>query len=302
MKQIYYLLVTTLLVAACKPQKIELALNLEKNKDYKQLNVAKVDITQNMMGQSFDIGMTMKSSITYKVDEIKDTIYDISAHYDSLSMKMESSMFNMTANSESSDAANPLTGMMSGMTNKPFNIQLTKHGKIESVSNVENLFQTDNPLVQAQAEQLKSQLKSAFGEESVKGNLQLSTDIFPDHPVKIGDSWVINSTQSSTFKINFTTTYTLVEKTDDYYLIKGNSIIATPDSVDYIETNGMSMQTSMNGTMNSEIKINKETGWPIESKLKQNMSGVSKVKGNAGMPDGMEISMKISSSTLITDK
>ncbi|MFB6317894.1 DUF6263 family protein [Saccharicrinis sp. FJH54] len=302
MKPIYTLILATLLIAACKPQKIELSLNLEKNKDYKQINVSKVDITQNMMGQSIDMGMTMKSSLNFKVDEIKDTIYDISAKYDSVSMSMESSMFNMTANSESEDAANPLTGIMSGMTDKPFNIQLTKHGRIEGVSNIESLFESDNPMAQAQLDQVKVQLQNAFGEESVKSNLQMVTDIFPDHPVKVGDSWVINSTQSSAFKINYNTTYTLVEKTADYYLITGSSVITTPDSQAYIENNGMEMKTEMNGTMTSEIKIDKMTGWPIESKQNQDLTGVSKVKGNNMMPDGMEISMKIKSNTVITNK
>ncbi|MFB6340159.1 DUF6263 family protein [Saccharicrinis sp. FJH62] len=302
MKPIYVLILTTLLIAACKPQKLELSLNLEKDKDYKQISVTKVDMTQNFMGQSLDMVMTMKSSMNYKVNDIKDTIYDISAQYDNISMKMESNMFNMTADSESGDDANPLTSLMTGMTNKPFTLQLTKHGEIEGVSGMDKLFETENPVAQAQVEQVKAQLKNTFGEESMKGNLEMSTDIFPDHPVKVGDSWIKHTTQSSTFKVDFTTTYTLVEKTDDYYLIKGISTISTPDSTGYTEMNGMSMQTNMKGTMSSAIKIDKNTGWPIESKLDQDLTGLSKVKGNSMMPDGMEISMKIKSSTIVTDK
>ena len=61
------------------------------------------------------------------------------------------------------------------------------------------------------------------------------------------------------------TVYELKELSDSYYQIFGNSRIETADKDAYIESNGMPMKYDLTGSMDSEIKVDKNTGWIIAS-------------------------------------
>lgn len=306
MKSTYYFLLVVLMVTSCKTKQIELSLNLDEGKEYAQSYNSSILLNQTVMGQKMEIEMTLKGDMTYKVNKKTGNEYDITAQYDQMGMEMKSQMFNMNFNSENESSDNPFNQMMSGLTDKPFEIVMNKKGEVENVKNIDQLFasiykQYTN-IPEDQMAQMKSQIDNAFGEESFKSNLESSTAIFPDNPVKVGDSWTITSTQKSNFEMDVTTDYTLVENKDDYYLIKGVSKIATPDSAGYSENSGMMMQYNMSGTMTSDIKINKETGWVIETTINQNLSGMVDVKPSDQLPDGMELPMKITSETIIKGK
>jgi len=57
----------------------------------------------------------------------------------------------------------------------------------------------------------------------------------------------------------------------------------------------------LSGTLTSDIKADKKTGWVIEEKLKQDVSGTIDIQDNPQIPGGMKVPMKIHSDITTTD-
>jgi len=117
------------------------------------------------------------------------------------------------------------------------------------------------------------------------------TAIFPDNPVNKGDKWTIKTNLESGMAALMTTEYEFTDLGSDYAMIKGNSVIETEDKDAYIESNGMPMKYDLTGSMISEIKVDKETGWIIEANINQEIKGDAYIKGNPQLPNGMKIPM-----------
>ena len=115
------------------------------------------------------------------------------------------------------------------------------------------------------------------------------TAIFPDKPVNRGDKWTINTKLESGMSAEMTTDYEFTDLTSDYALINGNSTIKTADKDAYIESNGMPMKYDLTGSMISEIKVDKNTGWIVEAKIKQEIKGDAYIKENPQVPSGMKV-------------
>lgn len=101
---------------------------------------------------------------------------------------------------------------------------------------------------------------------------------------------------------NMTTNYEFSDLTSEYAFIKGNSTIKTANKEAYVNTNGMPMKYDLTGTMLSEIKVDKNTGWILEAKMNQEIKGDAIIKENPQLPNGMNIPMTMKSEMLITNK
>jgi hypothetical protein len=191
------------------------------------------------------------------------------------------------------------------MKNKPFDIKMNKTGKVINVENIESLWESiieqDDQLTEIQKEQVKEQIMKAYGEKAIKGSIEMVTAIFPDHPVKKGDKWTIKTNLESGMSALMTTVYEFVDLTSDYAMIKGNSNIVTLNKDAYIERSGISMKYDLNGSMVSEIKVDKTTGWILEAKINQEIKGVAYIKENPQIPNGLKIPMTMINEMVITD-
>lgn len=63
------------------------------------------------------------------------------------------------------------------------------------------------------------------------------------------------------------TKYQLTDINSNYVLINGNSNIETTDDEKYVEMAGMQLRYDIKGSVTSEIKIDKASGWIIEAKI-----------------------------------
>lgn len=305
MRRICLLILTVIAVTTSQAQKVQLALNLEVNKEYKQNTNAKATIVQDISGQKMTMVMIVKGNMTYLVKAINDNEYDMEVRYESLNVEMQLPQGSMMFSSEKLDENDVFSMILSEMKDKPFQVIMEKNGKIKAVKNVESLFASAfnkfPDLTEAQKEQIKSQLMKAYGEEAFKGNIEMLTAIFPDKSVSKGDQWEIKTKLESGMSANMTTVYTLEENTPTYNLIRGDSKIETEDKDAYVDTNGMPMKYDLSGTMTSEIKVDRKTGWIIEARTNQEVTGDAYIKGNPQMPDGMKIPMELKSETLISE-
>jgi uncharacterized protein YajQ (UPF0234 family) len=303
MKNALTIAFTLLISIGCFAQKEKVELNLTKGQTYVQRMVTDMTIGQTVAEQQLDIKMTMNAKITYRVINVMDSVYDLEVKYENLSMKMGMPTGEMNFDSEKKDANDMMSTMLSSMKNNPFNLKMTKSGHVIDVKNIENLFNFDKftELTQAQKDQFKTQLSESYGEKTFKSNMESSMAIFPKGKVGKGDKWTVNGKLESGMSADIVTVYELKEIMPDYFVISGQSSINTL-SKEYIQKSGMDMRYDLKGTMTAEIKIDKKTGWIIESKMNQDISGITEIKDNERMPGGMKIPMKLVNKITVTDK
>lgn len=298
MKKILVLLIIIMYSIHCQAQKEQIELNLIKGETYMQNMIANMSIEQNAGGQEVAIKMQISGKTTYKVLNVIDSIYDIEVKYESLAMKMDMPGGGMTMDSEKENPENVFSKVLTAMKKYPFQIKISKSGKVIEVKNIENLFSVFNDfpeLPTAQKEQLKKQLSESYGEKSFKNNLEMSLSIFPAKPVSKGEQWTVKGKFESVSSAEMETTYELKEIASDYYLLTSVAKITTSNKDIYVDINGMQMKTDRNGSSSAELKIDKKTGWIISSKTNQQISGSTTIKGNDAIPGGMTLPMKMNS-------
>lgn len=305
MKKALNVLIGLFLFTSIYAQKEKLELNLLKGGIYKQKITSIMTINQTVNGQLINMDITINGSTTYKVIEIQNTVFEMEVRYESLTMKMGLPNGVMEFNSEKNDETDIFSTILNSMINKPFLVKMTNKGKVNEVKNLElifsNMFEKFPQLSDAQKEQIKNQLLQAYGEKAFKGNIEMFSAIFPNSPVSKGDKWTIKTQLESGMAGKMNAIYILKEINDSHYLISGEAKIETADKEAYIESNGMPLKYNLNGTMNSEIKIDKKSGWIINAVIKQSIKGTAYVKDNPKVPGGMEIPMTLTNQMIITE-
>jgi len=295
MRTILTLIFTTIIISSCWSQSTDLSLRLEKNKEYKQITNSKATIIQEVNGQQMNIVMTISGTMTFLVTDITESTYNLDTKFENLSISMQMPQGKMDFSSDKNDPNDIFSTILSVIKNKTFLVTMSKTGKITEVKNIEALWGTAinqfEQLPEIQKEQIKAQIMQAYGPDALKGNIEMVTAIYPDKPVNKGDSWTINTKLESGLSAKMTTDYEFAELTSEYAIIKGNSKIETADKDAYIESNGMPMKYDLTGTMISEIKVDKNTGWIIEAKINQEIKGDAFIKENPQVPNGMKIPM-----------
>jgi len=307
MKKINIIVIVLIALTSCKAQKTELELTLKEGAEYHQISDVTMDISQDYNGMKMDIGTTITGDMSFFVKSKNGKEYDIDVKYKRLGMSMKLPQGKMEFSSENNNQQDIYSLMLKEMANKPFFVKMTNKGKVVGVKNTDTLFNSlfkilPETVSDVQKEQVKAQMEKSYGDEAFKGNLEMATAIFPDHPVNIGDKWEIKTELNSVAPSMITTIYEFLEDNKDYYLIIGNGKINSIDKDTYYETNGMQMKYDLAGTMTSTIKIDKQTGWFIEAIITQNIKGKSHIKDNPQIPGGMDIPISIITKMKITDK
>ncbi len=305
MKTIFTLIFTLIIITSCRSQTTNLSLNLEKGQEYKQITDSKMTIIQEVNGKKMNVVMAIQGTITFLVKSITDTGYNMDTKFEKLGMSVQMPQATMEFNSEKIDTNDVVSTLFAAMKDKTFEVTMSKTGKITEVKNLEALWGSAinqfRELSETQKEQIKAQIMKAYGTDAMKGNIEMVTAIYPDKPVNIEDTWTINTKLESGMSAKVSTNYKFAELTPDYALIKGNSKIETADKDAYTKANGMPMKYDLTGSMTSEIKVDKTTGWIIEAKINQEINGEAYIKENPQLPNGMKIPMTILNEMIITN-
>lgn len=305
MKTIFTLIITSIVLISCQTRKSDLTLKLEAGKEYKQKTNMVTSVTQDMDGQKIYMEISSKAIMTFLVKSVNETDYHMDVKYESLEMVVRTPWGIVEISSAKNDPNDFLSIVMEGMVNKPFEAIVSKTGKVIEVTGVEamldSMIDQFDQVTEEQKEQGKAQVIRAYGSEAFKGNLEMVLAIYPENPVNKGDKWNIDTKLESGMSANMSTEYEFVDSTSDYAIIKGSSVIETEDKDAYVESNGMPMKYDLKGSMTSEIKVDKNTGWIIEAKIDQEIGGDGYIKENSQMPNGMKVPIVMKNSMTITN-
>lgn len=284
----------------------ELRLHLQKGQTYTESQNSQSVITEQVQGQTITVNLGLQSRIGFTVKDFSNGIYDLSVQYQSVSMHMTLPNGNMTFNSDSATADNAGSMILHELMGKSFEVQMTPAGRITNISGLDSIFSqmsaSMTSVPEAQREQTFDQLKRQFGENSLKGSLQVFTAIYPDKPVKQGDTWNVNTTMTSTMATALSSAYTLDEIGNDYDKISGKTTITPLDSTVTVQMNGMSLQYDMHGNMSSNLSVDRKSGWLDDGNIEQDMEGVAHIQPSAMIPNGMDMPISIKSTTHISGK
>jgi hypothetical protein len=308
MRKILTLLIVLTFGIAVWAQKYKLELNLKKGSTYIQTIVSKSTMTQTSNGKTTNADYSTTGRTSYKVIAINDSIYDLEARYESLSLNTKASSGNsfMVFSSEKKDKNDMLSSALSEATNKPFEVKMSKRGKVVYIQNMDSLLWTSlDELTFDMADEkqhMKAEIKRVFGDKILKNNLEQSSAIFPDHSVSIGDKWTTDITLNTGITAKSKTTYELKGIEGNCYVISGNIKMNSENKDEYKELYGMQIKMDASSLISSTTKVDKKTGWIKEQIMNCDMTSSSKIKESPQLPNGMITDIKMNMEMIITDK
>lgn len=305
MYRIICLMLAVALSSSVLAQKEKLRLNLVVGETYRQKTNSNVEVLQDIQGQQMKINMTVIGSMSFKVTAFANALYSMEVQYDDLLMKMVMPGGTLDFSSEKDDPNDVFSGLLRSIKAKPFQVTMTPSGTIKEVKNIdilfESMFEAAPNMPEQQRKQIKDQLMKAYGEDAFRGNLEMVTSIYSEDAVAPGDTWVKKTRLESGMAADIETVYKYKESNGEFVLISGDSKLATADKDAYVEANGMPIRYDLAGTMISDIRVHRKSGWIKEAKLTQALKGTAYIKDTPQVPGGMSIPMSMNNGMVITD-
>ena len=308
MKRIFILIITLVAFTLCQAQNVDLSLKLEKGKVYKQVIRSKINTVQRIdiqivKGVELEDIMTTTGIMNFFVKDINETGYLMAVTFDSLDISIQMPQTFQGYSSGAMNPNDPFAPILEAMKQITFEIVMSKKGKVIEIRNLEVVWNAvvdqSKGLSETQREQFKTYLMQVYGDDAMKDNIEMVTAIFPDKPVNKGDKWTVDTDLDPTLFLgtNVSTNYHLTDLTPDYALIIGTADFKTDDkdlSGEYAD--------EMAVTRESEIKVDKNTGWIIEAKINQEIKGNINVEDTPKMSDGMKMLTIVTTEMVVKDK
>jgi hypothetical protein len=232
--------------------------NLEKGKTY--MYEMQMNIEQGM-GQQRSSDVT--NNYLMEVTDNKDGVKTIRTTYKRFGMKMHMGNTNIEADSDNpapdtSKGYNPmkmLDIMFAALKNKSFTMKVDPEGNVTEIIGFGEMMQSTMDAM-AIPEQSKAQIRNLFmrqfNEETLKRTFSQSFNIFPNKPVKVGDSWTKEVQVNPQMPISSTVTYTVKK-------IEGNTITIDGDS--------KTKSDSGQGTFDAVYHVDGKTGLILDGNM-----------------------------------
>ncbi|MDR1652975.1 MAG: DUF6263 family protein [Prevotellaceae bacterium] len=277
------LIFSILFIAACvNPNKYDLRYNLQKGDSF--IQTVDMDMTSSVMGH--EVKITMNASVGMDVVDIQDGIYQISTAYRSMKMSSESETMQMRFDTENPDAypqSAAFSRIMQAMVNVPFDVEMDRQGKVVEISGFENLQKAIIDAAAGSAEEMSKQIamqmsEQQFSEEQLKEMFSQFRNIYPVHPIKIGDSWeATDSRNMNGMELAMTAKYTL-------QAVEGNiATVAVSGKFDAqssaISTAQGDISTTIDGHLSGTTNINLENGMAIAGNLLTSIDATMDIGG-----------------------
>lgn len=294
MKKINLLMFFTslLLVAACNQStRYNLAYRFEPGQVYEVYSHTTSTMDQETMGIKINTENIQEFWIDWEVSSVdKDSIYDIQNIYRRIISDVKSNDSSMRFDSDQpmediSEANLPQFYMVG----KSIDIRLAKNGSIKEVKGIQEMMseimQDDlrgNPAVRL--------MLNKFSDESMKSSLA-QYQIFPDKPVKIGESWKNSYTMDMFITFESENEYKLESVDGDEARIAVKGLVKTTKSKSNDITGLLGSMMEIDGDSEGFFVVNLKTGEIKNSELLTDM------KASINMM-GMKMPMNMKSKTL----
>lgn len=211
-----------------------------------------IDMDITMKG---DVGMSTSLAMEFnmKVDDVDaEGVITVTSEYTQMKMNMDMMGQEIRYNSDDASHTDPVSQKMAeamgGMINTPFEMKMNDLSEIVEAPDFSKMIGND-PMMAGQADQMKQTFDNMFA-------------IYPEEAVNLGESWertTVSGNSQMPMKLN--ATYTLKEILDDKVILSLNGSV---------ESNGG--MVSAEGTFTGTLDIDRTTGFPTNSVMKQKIS------------------------------
>lgn len=243
---------------------------LEKGKTYpfttSQKDVMKVTAPT---GESQSVTSQNIDEVTFTVEDIKDTIYDITINF--VNKKTSQSGNGKTVVVDTKMAAPKEEGLKNKWTidkalvGNQLKMKMDTSGKIISITGFDLIYtKISNALAGVTKDTnirkgLLEQTKAGFNEKSLKEQFSKNIMILPQKGVKIGEKWSKSENVSPDGKVKLTTHYTLKSVENGVVTIGIEGGI--PKQVNKQSQNGVTHSISSSLSQNGKVTFDQHSGW-----------------------------------------
>ncbi len=258
---------------AIAQKKVLLKYNVKQGEKYFSHQAANQNIDVQAQGQTISMNQIINTDITTVISKVTSKEIITTNKIDKMTLKQ--TLFGQEIYYDSSDSTTFASGKgkligsaMNKLIGKSYGITMDHLGNISAYD-------------------LSALLKD---NTKISGNIKSGSNyvIFPDHKVKVGDSWEADIKPMKTDKMNIHIKYTLKK------LSGRKATIGLEGTISVNKLAGQSL--NLTGTKNGEVVVSTKTGWIMSSHMTEDIK--MKVERN-----GMEIPMNISSTiTSTTEK
>ena len=252
-------------------KKVLLKYHLKTGEQYITHTTTNQDITISTQGQTMTMNQVIHTDITTKILDVRSDSIVTSNTMDK--MTMDQTIFGQELKYDSSDPSTYASGRakqigdaLNKLIGKAYKITMDHSGNIGSY---------DISKLIGEGGKVSSNLKS--------GNNYI---VFPSYKIKIGDSWETDIKPMKTDNMKIHMKYTLKK------LSGKKATIAVSGTITANNVSGVT--TNLTGTLSGTVVINRKTGWPISSRLSQDIK-MKLEKSGTEIP--MEISSTINSTS-----
>ncbi len=203
------------------------------------------EIDMEVQGQSMVINQDMNFEFGYLVSDVVADSFNL--HTNINAIKMTQTMMGMEIKYDSRDSStfnNPTLGtQISDQMNKLIDKEITTTNSINgTVGSVDlGAIGADNAMA--------GNMKSSF-----------SQAVYPNHKVKVGESWDNDITTNGMAEMKMHITYTLTKATRKQAFIDVKGTITSPDET-----------ARLKGTLTGEMTVDRKTGWVTHSTFDQDI-------------------------------
>ena len=294
MKKIFLVLLTasflSILITACNNSKtdvVDLKLNLIKGQTYNYGMKANMNMAA-ISDIDMDFGFKMKVE-----DVDAQNNYALVCSYDAIRFKMNVMGKDLGYDSKNvgdTTHENPQNQMFrkifGSMVGQSFKMTMSQKGQVLKVEGLKDLVEStvqSMDLPEEQRDKMRQQMSQSFSEGQMKETFSQGFSVFPDKPVKLGDSWKRNVTKSTSgIAMNQEVTYTVKE-------INANTVVLSlTGDITSSKDNGATVTKidDMSGDLKGTMEMDRSSGMIHVGNMDMNM----KVKA---MGQSMNMKMKI---------
>jgi hypothetical protein len=259
-------------------KKVKLEMRLKKGKTYTYTITTTQESKQtNVSGQQENIKQNMIFGYRMSVKDVDTGGNEtIETAYDKVKLSTKSAYGNNTYDSEDkNDTASVMSKVFKALRSGTFTIIMSKEGIVKSISGykdiIDRMVTSVAPGKDAQSQTLHQQISGRFNDKALKESLQNGWNIYPANAVGIGDSWTKSNSLSVGFPLDMVTTYTVKQIDRKKVVLDVKSDInAGKDSMATL----MGIAIKIKGTQKGVIEIDRETGLPLHSDIRQEINGM----------------------------
>ena len=276
-------IVFVLFLTGCKSGKqYTLKMRLSKGDHFSQNLKNTNSMNYAMMGQNFDMKTKMDGTMDFNILDSSASGNHIQVTYAKMVMSSEmGGIKGMPATNTDS-----ISKMQSkNIEGKSIILTLSKEKKITDVSGFDSVLNGSN-----QNEEVTKMMKQFFSKESVNSMFGYLFNIYPDQPVRVGDSWKKQMTMNMAgLEMTIDYTYTLTDVKDNNANIKIDGVIKGKGKMKVM---AVEVDGKMDGSQKGTMAVNLDNGYLGDGNYKMDLKADMEVMGQ-------KVAMKMNGDYLI---